>query len=127
MSALTIAARFAVLALLSGLAACSILPKAEPLQVYLLPSQDSAPSHATAVTWSVAVTCSAAVTGQACTSGNSTVRGIVGGASAAWAGVSATGPSTGAAPASTTSSPGMIIVGSRWPSRSWLNETSASV
>ena len=39
MSALTIAARFAVLALLSGLAACSILPKAEPLQVYLLPSQ----------------------------------------------------------------------------------------
>ena len=44
MSALTIAARFAVLALLSGLAACSILPKAEPLQVYLLPSQASAPA-----------------------------------------------------------------------------------
>ena len=45
MSALTIAARFAVLALLSGLAACSILPKAEPLQVYLLPSQASARSR----------------------------------------------------------------------------------
>ncbi len=55
MSALTIATRFAVLALLSGLAACSILPKAEPLQVYLLPSQASAPSHATAVSWSLRI------------------------------------------------------------------------
>lgn len=55
MSALTIAARFAVLALLSGLTACSILPKAEPLQVYLLPSQTSAPSHAAKVTWSLRI------------------------------------------------------------------------
>jgi len=55
MSALTIAARFAVLALLSGLTACSILPKAEPLQVYLLPSQASAPSRAAAVSWSLRI------------------------------------------------------------------------
>ena len=55
MSALTIAARFAVLALLSGLAACSILPAAEPLQVYRLPSQANAASQAPAVSWSLRI------------------------------------------------------------------------
>ena len=55
MSALTIAARFAVLALLSGLTACSILPKPEPFDVYRLPSaQSHAPSsHGSAQQWSL--------------------------------------------------------------------------
>lgn len=38
---------------LSLLAACSILPKSEPLQVYLLPSQSPAASTAAPVDWSL--------------------------------------------------------------------------
>ena len=38
---------------LSMLAACSILPKSEPVQVYLLPSQSTAASPATPVNWSL--------------------------------------------------------------------------
>ncbi len=55
MSALTISARLAVLVLLSGLTACSILPAAEPLQVYRLPSQANAASQAPAVSWSLRI------------------------------------------------------------------------
>lgn len=46
---------FAVIALLSGLSGCSILPTATPSQVYLLPSHASAPSSADAVTWSLRI------------------------------------------------------------------------
>lgn len=45
----------AVIALLSGLSACSILPKATSLHIYLLPSQTSTPSTATAVSWSLRI------------------------------------------------------------------------
>lgn len=47
--------QLAVIALFSGLSACSILPKAAPLQIYLLPSEASAPSTATAVNWSLRI------------------------------------------------------------------------
>jgi cholesterol transport system auxiliary component len=45
----------ALLSGLSGLSACSILPKTAPLQIYLLPSEASAPSTAAAVNWSLRI------------------------------------------------------------------------
>ena len=55
MSALTIRARIAALTLVSGLAACSILPEAKPLQIYLLPSQAREASQTAAVSWSLRI------------------------------------------------------------------------
>ena len=56
MTALTRPLRhLAAIAALSLLGACSILPKAEPVQVYLLPSQASAPSTAPAVSWALRI------------------------------------------------------------------------
>jgi cholesterol transport system auxiliary component len=45
----------AALCLLTLLSACSIIPQAEPLQVYRLPSQASQPSSAPALTWSLRI------------------------------------------------------------------------
>lgn len=54
MSVLTHAMRnLLIIGTFSVLSACSILPKSEPVQVYLLPSHNPAASQAAAVSWSL--------------------------------------------------------------------------